>query len=396
MSKKMLGIDVYNAAVDRYNYIFDNFDKVYLSFSGGKDSAVALNIALDVARQRDRLPLDVLLVDLEAQYKSTIDYALSVMASPDIRPWWIALPLHLRNATSSHEPHWVCWDPKAKSEWVRQAPDIAITDVNYFPFYEYGMEFEEFVPLFGEWISAGANTACVVAIRAAESLNRWRTIKSTKKTSYEGRLWTTKVRDNLYNAYPIYDWKTEDIWTANSKFGWSYNKVYDLMTLAGVGIHQQRICQPYGDDQRRGLWLYHILEPETWPSVVARVSGANFGSLYVREKGNIMGNIKVKCPDGFTWESYADYLLESMPPISREHYRKKIAVFLRWYSTRGYPDGIPHEADSKLEASKQVPSWRRVCKTLLKNDYWCKSLSFAQTKRELEKQEATKEKYREL
>ena len=46
------------------------------------------------------------------------------------------------------------------------------------------------------------------------------------------------------------------------------------MHKAGVKLSLQRICQPYGDDQRRGLWLFHLIEPETWAKVVARVNGA--------------------------------------------------------------------------------------------------------------------------
>jgi len=73
-------------------------------------------------------------------------------------------------------------------------------------------------------------------------------------------------------------------------------------------------------------------------------------------------------------------MLSSMPGPTAAHYRAKIAVFLEWWFHRGYEDGIPDEADAGLEASRQVPSWRRVCKTLLRNDYWCKGLSFSQHK----------------
>jgi predicted phosphoadenosine phosphosulfate sulfurtransferase len=144
-----------------------------------------------------------------------------------------------------------------------------------------------------------------------------------------------------------------------------------------------RICQPYGDDQRKGLWLFHVIEPETWARIVARVNGANQGALYAQESGNILGRIKIDKPEGHTWESFANFLLESMPPSMREHYCNKIAVFLHWWRERGYPDGIPDEMPHRLEAGtdgERVPSWRRICKALLRNDYWCKGLSFSQTK----------------
>ena len=77
---------------------------------------------------------------------------------------------------------------------------------------------------------------------------------------------------SLWNVYPIYDWKTEDIWIYHAKTNKLYNHLYDRMHQAGLSIHQQRICQPYGDDQRKGLWLFHIIEPETWSRIVARVT----------------------------------------------------------------------------------------------------------------------------
>ena len=145
-----------------------------------------------------------------------------------------------------------------------------------------------------------------------------------------------------------------------------------------MSIHQQRICQPYGDDQRKGLWLFHVIEPETWARIVARVNGANQGAMYAREGGNILGRLKVTRPEGRTWKEFAALLLDTLPPSLSEHYRNKIAVFLRWYQIRGMTD-IPDEAPGDLTAH-EGPSWRRICKALLRNDYWCKGLSFAQTK----------------
>lgn len=382
MAKQPLGIDVYRAAKERIAWTFDTFPRIYVSFSGGKDSTVMLHMVMAEAISRG-VKVGVLFVDLEAQYKLTIDHIQEMydLYKDHIEPYWVCLPIHLRNAVSVFEPQWLCWDPDQRERWVRIPPDIAITDESCFPFFRRGMEFEEFVPAFGKWFGGPRLAACFVGIRSDESLNRYRTIKANK-SMFEDRTYTTWCGEGLYNIYPIYDWKTEDIWTYHGKFGKPYNQLYDRMHKAGLSIHQMRICQPYGDDQRKGLWLFHVIEPETWGKVVARVNGANGGALYAQESGNIMGNIKISKPEGHTWQSFAQLLLDSMPPNTREHYANKISVFLHWYEERGYPNGIPDQADVNDEASRKVPSWRRICKAILRNDYWCKSLSFSQHKSE--------------
>lgn len=380
--KNYLDMNVYDAAVARVQWTFDNFERVYVSFSAGKDSTCMLHLVMAEAIKRGRT-VGVLLIDLEGQYKKTIEHALKMRDMyKDHSEWfWVCLPLHLRNAVSVYEPFWKCWDKDAETDWIRPMPAECISDVNYFPFFKDGMEFEEFVPLFGEWYSQGQPCACMVGIRSDESLNRYRTIANRYKTPYKGKQWTTKVTEHCYNVYPIYDWKTEDDWIYQGKHPeLPYNQLYDYMYLAGVPLSNQRICQPYGDDQRRGLWLFHLIEPDTWARVVARVNGANSGALYINERGNINGYNKVYKPAGHTWKSFANLLINSMPPKTQEHYKNKIYKFVKWWETRGYPDGIPDEADYQLEQKKDVPSWRRVCKVLLRNDYWCKSLSFTQQK----------------
>jgi len=381
MPKTGLGIDVYTAAQQRIAWTFDNFEKIYVSFSGGKDSSVMLHMVAEEAIKRSR-KIGMFFVDLEGQYKITIDFILECLDlyKDHIEPYWIALPLNLRNAVSQYEPQWMCWDPDREDDWIRTPPEIAITDESFFPFFHRQMEFEEFVPEFGRWYGEGKTTACFVGIRSDESLNRYRTVASTVKRMLQGKKWTTWIGGSLFNVYPIYDWRTEDVWTYTGKMNKPYNCLYDCMYKAGLTIHQARICQPYGDDQRKGLWLFHLIEPETWARVVARVNGANQGAMYARNTGNILGRIKIDKPTGHTWESFAMLLLESMPDKSSEHYKNKIAVFLHWWQSRGYPEGIPDEAPFDKEAHKEVPSWRRVCKALLRNDYWCKGLSFSQHK----------------
>jgi len=386
--KQYLDTDVLTEARKRISWVFDSFRKVYLSGPSGKDSGVMMHLACEEARKRGRR-IGVLYVDLEAQFESTIDYIKGMFEeyADCIDPHWVALPLNLRNAVSVVQPYWMSWDPDAQESWVRTPPEIAVTDPKAYPFYnppwmegdrKTAMEFEDFVPAFGRWYSDGEPCACLVGIRTDESLNRWRAISKARKSRIEGLPWTSWKGGGLVNCYPIYDWRTEDIWTFHGKTGLPHNTLYDSMHRAGLGIHQQRICQPYGDDQRRGLKMWHVVEPQTWHRVLARVAGANYGALYAGKRGNILGNGKIVLPDSHpTWESYVQFLLETLPTEESEHYSDKIAVFVQYWRSKGME--MVDEGDVKLEAKREIPTWRRVAKTILLNDRMCRRLSFSQT-----------------
>lgn len=344
--------DVLEAARKRIKYTFDNFESIYLSFSGGKDSSVMFHLVMEQAIKRKR-KIGILLIDLEAQYTTTIEHVNEMfdLYQEFIDIYWICLPISLRNAVSNYEPKWTAWGPDAKEVWVRDMPKRqgVINDSTFFPFFYDEMEFEEFIILFGDWYNKDKNTACLVGIRCDESLNRFRTIASKTKEMYNHKNYTTKVLNGLYNIYPLYDWKTSDIWKYHGVYpDKPHNTIYDQMHKAGVLPSQQRLCQPYGDDQRRGLWLYHLLEPETWYKLIARVNGVNSGSLYIQENGNITGYYKIYKPEGHTWRSFCKLLLRTMPKKTRDHYLERFIKFIAGWKRRGY-DKIPDEAPLELE-----------------------------------------------
>lgn len=372
-------INVLEASKDRIEKAFDVFERIYISFSGGKDSSVMMHLVMQEAIKRNR-KVGVLVIDLEAQYADTIEHIQHMVElyKDNIDLHWFCGELLLRNAVSNYQPRWVCWDEEKKDVWVRQKPELA-SDLSQYPFYVPKMEFEELMVIFGQWYSQGKKTAAFIGIRADESLHRYRAITSRKDgLMINNWKWTTKVSDKLFNVYPIYDWKTEDIWIFNGKNKeLPHNTIYDKMMMAGVKISQQRLCQPYGDDQKKGLWLYHILEPDTWYKLIARVNGVNSGSLYIHENGNMTGNNKITKPDGHTYQSFCNLLLSTMPKKTQEHYTERFKKFIKGWQDRGYTT-IPDEAPEDLESKCWVPSWRRMCKVLLKNDYWCKGLGQVQ------------------
>ncbi|HBT4791428.1 TPA: DUF3440 domain-containing protein [Klebsiella quasipneumoniae subsp. similipneumoniae] len=377
-------MNVFDAALLRLEWVFDTFDKICLSFSGGKDSSVLYHLAACVARRKQKT-FDVLFIDWEAQFSLTISHIHTMKARyQDVTGmfYWVALPLTTVNGVSQHQPEWTAWEPGA--DWVRQPPEEAITSPDFFPFYHHAMTFEEFVPAFNDWLAGNNNMASLIGLRTEESLNRYQALTSKTKLRFSpDKPWTTATPQGFcYVCYPLYDWKTRDIWIFNARTRQPYNPLYDLMQQAGVSLRNMRVCEPFGPEQRRGLWLYHVLEPDTWEKLCRRVSGAHSGAVYGNESGAYYAlRKKISKPAHHTWRSYALFLLDSMPQTTAEHYRNKIAVYLQWYRTRGFPEDIPDQQDNDLGA-RDIPSWRRICKTIIKNDFWCKTLSFSPTKQQ--------------
>jgi len=385
-SKRYLRTNVLDESRTRISKTFDEVERVYIAFSGGKDSSVMFHLVMEEAQKRN-VRVGVMYIDMEAQYADTIKHTLEMfdLYKDNIDPHWICVPMRLRNALTNYEPQWIAWDPSRQGDWIREKPVFA-KGVKDYPFImddmDDGVEFEEFIVMFGRWYGQGKRTAGFIGIRAQESLHRYCAIATWEKRDLmikEWR-WTTKIVENVYNVYPIYDWLTEDIWRFHAAHpDKPHNHIYDKMQMAGVPLSDQRLCQPFGDDQRKGLWLYHILEPETWFKLVARVNGANSGALYINETGNINGYDKVTLPPGHTWQSFTNMLLKTLPPKTRRHYESRFKKFIVGWHRRGYKS-IPQEAPPQLESKQWAPSWRRMAKCLLRNDYWCKGLGQTQPK----------------
>lgn len=422
-------MNVYQAAINRIEFVFNNFENIYLSFSGGKDSGVLYNLMVDIARKHKRR-FTVLYIDLEGMYKETVSFVERMFSySLDVCDVeWVCLPLTTTNAVSMFEPYWTTWNPEDKDKWIRPLPPDAIyLHNNPYPFYYIGMTFEDFIVKYAKhWNTTKGKTACFLGIRTQESLNRWRAVNRVDVSRYKGLNYSVRMMGNTYNFYPIYDWLVEDVWTYNGKFGKDYNRIYDLMYRAGVPINKQRICEPYGDEQKQGLNLYKVLEPETWVRVVDRVSGANFGNIYCNTKAT--GARELNLPKGHTWKSYCKFLLKTLPESTRNVYTKKFITFIQYWRKNGSPlenemvDTIKNNSainvtkeysrrgkgDKIVVKFRSIPdsitydnktdmlSWKRMCMAILKNDITCKSLSFSITKQQLQTRKEIIAKYKAL
>jgi predicted phosphoadenosine phosphosulfate sulfurtransferase len=300
--KEVIEESVYEAALGRFRQLFDNFDKVVISFSGGKDSTVCLNLGLQVAREKGKLPLDVYFWDEEAIQPETVAYVERVRAIADVRLKWLCVPIQHRNACSRSQPYWHPWNLDEKDKWVRDMPEYAITEVKGF---YWGASVPDIAhKVYGPECGTVAD---VRGIRADESLRRYRSVAMRTKDN-----WIGNARDKYsYPCSPIYDWTTLDVWTAPRMFGWDYNRSYDIMSMLGIAPSDQRVCPPYGEEPLGGLWMYAQGWPDLWHKMINRVHGAATAGRYANTE--LYGFGKLTPPPGMTWREWTYSLLELYP-----------------------------------------------------------------------------------
>lgn len=128
--------NVYELAQERLHIIFKEFDNICVSFSGGKDSGVLLNLCIDYIRRNNlKRKLSVYHMDYEIQYSMTIDYVDRILeANKDIlEVYRVCVPFKVTTCTSMYQNYWRPWDPEMRDIWVRNIPEGSMT-VENFPF----------------------------------------------------------------------------------------------------------------------------------------------------------------------------------------------------------------------------------------------------------------------
>lgn len=332
LTKKSAGVDVLAAARERFDVLYDRFDHVSVSFSGGKDSTVCLQLAIEAAERAGRLPLDAVFWDEEAIHPQTIEYVERVAAMPEVRLKWLCVPVIHRNACSRQEPYWHPWDPRKESLWCRPMPAGALTTLRGF---EWGMTMPEAAHL--AYPSRVGSWADVRGLRADESVRRYGAVTKRMRDN-----WIGAPTGHWWPVSPIYDWTTIDVWTAPQLFGWDYNRTYDLLQMAGVPPSRHRVCPPFGEEPLERLPLYAAAWPDLWAKMIRRVHGAATAGRYAQSELYAFGGMKR--PKGLSWRDWTFRLLDLYPPELRRVIAANVDALVarqQEMARRSIPDSDP-------------------------------------------------------
>jgi predicted phosphoadenosine phosphosulfate sulfurtransferase len=341
--KIFLSQNVFDAALERIRYLFDEFPNIIVNVSGGKDSTVVLNLALRVAEEKGRLPLKVMFIDQEAEWEAVIDTIRSIMSDPRVDPIWLQVPCKLFNATSSTEPWLHCWEEG--KNWVRPKDPISLK-VN-----KYGADRDHLLfEAYNRTEFPRQPVAHLAGVRCEESPGRMMGL--TAQATYKHVTWGAKEDETRghYTFYPIYDWNLSDVWKAIHDNDWPYCRIYDAMYQKGVPLYHMRVSSFHHETSIKSLFILQELEPDTWNRITARISGVNSAAklqwdFYAPEKLPFMFD---------SWREYRDHLLENLvaPGKPLETMRRTFAAEERNY------DPCIHDELIKMHI-----------KTILTNDY---------------------------
>lgn len=436
MIKRYTDSNVYDNLQKRLKFIFEEFENIYVSFSGGKDSTLLLNLVLDFKRKYyPNKKIGVYHQDFEAQYSVTTKFIEDTFEKikDEVEPYWLCLPAATRTALSNYQMYWYPWDDQKEDVWVREMPKyeyVINLKNNFITTYKYKMPQEQMAKQFGRWyrqVHGDGSTICLLGIRADESLQRYNGFLN-KKYSYKNQCWISKQFKNVWSASPLYDWTISDVWHANFKFKYDYNPLYDMFYMAGVNVSQMRVASPFNDSAKESLNLYRILDSEIWVKLLGRVKGVNFTNIYAKTKA--MGYRNITLPEGYTWKEYTKFLLATLPVNIRNNYVKKFNTSIKfWHKTGGgleektiqelinngykiqrngisnyttgknskiiFLDAIPDDTDD-IKTTKDIPSWKRMCFCILKNDHICRFMGFNISTKQKQQINLIKNQYKSL
>lgn len=306
--------DVLTAARKRVAYLFDNYDNIQLSFSGGKDSTVLFHLLNEEAKKRNR-KFRLFFLDQEAEYQGTIDMVNWAMRQPNVIPVWYQLPMFMTNACSQQQMFLWAWGEG--EQWVRPKSDIAITHLDR----HYPKRFYKFV----QWASnelkkLPGKSVSVIGLRAEESPSR----RFVMFGEDDDLFWMRRIHEP-HKAYPIIDWSYTDDWKYLIDNNLRYNKVYDKMYMLGVPMRKMRVSNLIHEKAYRCLTELQELEPETYDKLEKRLKGVHCAAIYANEK--LIYSIR-KLPEQFkTWKEYKNFLLENIHPDLAKIFRYQWSRF---------------------------------------------------------------------
>ena len=367
----------------RINWCFDEFDRICVNVSGGKDSTVVFELAYEIAQERNQ-KLWCMWIDQEAEYASTEGMVRSWMERDGVEPVWVQCPMKITNSTSDEEDFLDCWNPEKEDLWMREKSDMSYKENTYGT--------DRFTELFEEILfehvadsDGGIDVCALGGVRAEESPTRY--LGMTNGSVHKGVTYgTSSDYDNVKTIYPIYDWSYSDVWKLIHDNGYEYNDIYDVQYKENISIRDMRVSNLNHETAVTHLFTLQEFEPDTWNKLVKRLDGIHMAGQ-LEEANYVPSSLPHMFKD---WREYRNYLLRHVVEdeekkkhfkrhffthdlmgehLSEERYRANVRGHVRGILTNDWEgNACINTAENKvsfpisMEISKRKKEWLRNCR----------------------------------
>lgn len=381
---KELDKNVWEASKERAHEIYEDFDKVFVSFSGGKDSTAVLKVLEEVHKERDRDErLEVWCADEEIILPETAEYMKRVASRDHIDFHRVVQPLKFGSVVPPVDRNWwMPWNPNKQDKWVRDIPENAefpmgrpdeelyeITNDRYVPAEEFDHETlvdpknkgkvkyhaKPAAEFYYKDYTSGKLAACT-GLRTHESIQRRLGIMSSKDYVAGNFGWTRSGHDNQFHVRPIYDWKTKDIYVAMQRFDWDYNHAYDKFQKLGIPWSRSRVAPPYHKEASKDLSVWKNAWKDMWTKMCKRNPGLNMVARY----GHQIYNKPMRKEDE-TWQEATQRYLQDLEPEMRKKTKGEIDTLIQTHKKKSSLPLFPEK-----ECSRCGMSWKKFAE-LAKN-----------------------------
>ena len=265
-----IGVDVVTAARERIRQIYSHGCKVYVNSSGGKDSIVLMNLIYEAILSGDADPkrTEVCFIDEEVIYPEVVRICEQwrkkfMLVGVPYR--WYTIEHRNNNCFNSLEANesFIPWDRYEADKWGHPKPPYAISESPYLvPRVE---SYQEFLS------RAQKDGIRVIGVRIYESVQRLLYMADIMKS---GGI----TNDNT--MYPIFDWRTSDVWKYIKDNNLDFPDVYIHLYEGGLSKTNLRVCNLFAIDTCRVMSVLFEVYPDLWEIVLRREPNAELVRLY--------------------------------------------------------------------------------------------------------------------
>ena len=164
--------------------------------------------------------------------------------------------------------------------------------------------------------------------------------------------------------------------------------------------------------------------PDTWGKMIGRVNGINFSAIYGATRAT--ARKKITLPEGYTWKKFMYFLLSTLPEPARDNYLRHLSVSQKFWKTKGgcvsdkviqklidlgipieiaqksnykttkHPVKMDYQDDIDIPEFKELPTYKRMCICILRNDHACKYMGFSPTKEQISQKSRIIKEYKNI